>query len=496
MKRILFVLCVSVLWTGDVPAQEAKPYRPGVGVFFVDVTEAEVAEATWKLNTADSKKTEALQACELMEMVVLQSPPKSEKESASFWAAFAAKAGMAGVKEFDKLQPMNDHAPPVKMWITLEISRLLLLSYRPHVSEPDQVRRVKEEFLRGFRVLQHVQKTLKRNPQWKPVDDELVNSVVIDLKAKAYVNRSSINPLGKNPTSGRDAQTNVLSYDELDDALFGPLPGVKEDRPAFEQLPMPPPPPLKPVGYEEKTEKGIIRQAREWWKEYRSSLEHYVCDRTIRWYDLTNSDEEKLERLDLLTKEAHLPGVLAPFALQEPTTSTVQVIGGKEKYEFQEGDEFNHKYNQGEMMTLVNRVFHKRASKLHWVTNDTLRGHKVHVLGSTTKSLLTFWMPKENGKGAKKGPTFGFHGRLYVQVGSGRVIRYVAYSPIGVKEKHKVQDVAFLIDYGYVDIQGEKTWLPIREVTALYQKDGEFGTTSKLYNYRKFQTETKLTFTD
>lgn len=242
-------------------------------------------------------------------------------------------------------------------------------------------------------------------------------------------------------------------------------------------------------------EEGLIRKSRQWWVNYLQNLKNYICERTINWYDFALPYESKAEKLDDLIKEGQSPGLLLPSLANPSATSTIQIIGGKEKYEFKGGDHFSHKYHYGDFMAILGIVLDKRRTRLRWTGSERVRGMSVEVLATETKNLITYYMPrKDRSRKAKKGPTLGFRGKLYVEKETGRVVRFLALDPIGLKPKHRIDDVAFISEYGQVLIDGEAVWLPIGQYTVLNQEGMETGNIAKFQNYRKFRTETKLSF--
>lgn len=627
MRVLTSLLLLVLLGIEPVPGhsqtyqpKESKPYRPDVE-FFVEVTEDEAAEAAWNATMGGPESKKVMQACRLMETVILLSAGERGTPG-SLWAAFAGNAGSSGIEAFDKLRPMNDHAPPVKMWLSLETTRLLLLAYRPQAAEPEQARRVKQEFRTGSEFIQRLQDTLRKSPEWTTADDELARSLAIGYMTQAYMNRESHGP----PTLSTAVQKNDLTRTKRHQAPppvdpephrsltlhvavaqgdlrairqhlnNGTDPNLGRNTKLFSFKPNSPTPlhvaaehnqveaarlllesgadpnavasydgmialrtPLKVAGehgsldvaylllqngaslsWTSKTgdsfqkkllglamqeghyelarylrtranidpfktppggakegspkEEVIVHKARRWFRNYRKSLANYVCDRTITYYDF-GLYESKLEQLRRLLKENDSPGFLLP-SLENPTaTSTIQVIGGKEKYDFEEGDRFTHKYTSGDFLGIVGIVLSR--GKLRWIGDEELRGVPVHVIGTSTKKLITYHFPRlDRRRKPDKGPTVGFTGKLYVEQETGKVLRYLAEDPIGLKPKHRLEDAAFIIDYDDVWIEGEAVWLPVGQFSVLHQKDGEFGLISKFHNYRKFRTETKLTFTN
>ena len=486
MKAVLIVLlCLSRPVHGQVQGDEV--YRPEVK-FFVELSEAEVAEAAVGplLRTPSGK--EALDEIKKIEKLMLTVRWSGEQWTA-FWGTFVGNATATGLKEFEKLTTADGYAPQVRMWMAMEHVRLMLLAYRPLETDPAKL----EYIYRGFRIGSDLTKVLqdnvRQNPDWSEADSEKIHTLITGYKVVAYGKRASMAA----PIS--ETFTDTLLQNQQEKAI--------KDLEAFARKLEPPKPVVSrredipdtpPV--EDATGKAIIKRVRRWWKDYRHNLENFVCERRIRSYDLSYGSESKLEQLDSLVGESHSQGALTPLASQAEVIDTIQVIKGKENYELKEGDEVTHKYTYGEFIGTLGRVLSRFWGELQWLDNGELRGRPVHILSSKTKLLKTFYFPRENGK-VKKGPTLGFKGLLYVERGTGRVLRYLAREPLGVKKKHQVQDHAFILDYDDVTLDGKTAFLPVAMFDfSLYNNGSEVGNITRFSKCRTFRSETKLTFSE
>ena len=120
MKAVLIVLlCLSRPVHGQVQGDEV--YRPEVK-FFVELSEAEVAEAAVGplLRTPSGK--EALDEIKKIEKLMLTVRWSGEQWTA-FWGTFVGNATATGLKEFEKLATADGYSPQVRIWSNLHTGK-------------------------------------------------------------------------------------------------------------------------------------------------------------------------------------------------------------------------------------------------------------------------------------------------------------------------------------------------------------------------------------
>ena len=167
-------------------AQEST-YRPEVE-FFVDVSEAEVAEATFGQLLRSPSGKKALDALRNVEKTLLIAEWSSEQWE-RFWGEFAGSSVAAGLKEMESLALTHDASQQFAIWAGLEQARLILLSYTPLATSPGKLQLVNSGLKNGSHLIKGFQDSLQRTSSWSPADDELMHNLVTGYKVVAFSRR-------------------------------------------------------------------------------------------------------------------------------------------------------------------------------------------------------------------------------------------------------------------------------------------------------------------
>ena len=184
---LVFPCATSAQEVSSLPKEtEDRTYRPEVE-FFVDLSEAEVAEAAFGQFLQSPSGNPALDEFRNVEKLMLTvewSPEKWE----NFWGSFAGNAVNSGLKEVESLT-MYDLSPQATMWVVLENTRLMLIAYTPLATDPDKFRHVNSGFQKGSRLIKKFQDGMQRNLPWSSADDESVHNLVTGYKVVAFSRR-------------------------------------------------------------------------------------------------------------------------------------------------------------------------------------------------------------------------------------------------------------------------------------------------------------------
>ena len=184
--RYLVMCCLAVTFTGEASATplESKEYRPDVE-FFVEISEAEIAEAVLDEVLSSPKGKQLLQGMRLLERSVMTGEWQRHDEG---WEIFGWSAAAAASKEIEK----QGHYPKLaRLWMGLEHARLLLIAYRPQETDPSKVQPITAEFRRGAGVVAGLQNQLVQQESWNSVDDETIQTGIVGYKVRAYGKRSA-----------------------------------------------------------------------------------------------------------------------------------------------------------------------------------------------------------------------------------------------------------------------------------------------------------------
>ena len=89
----------------------------------------------------------------------------------------------------------------------------------------------------------------------------------------------------------------------------------------------------------------------------------------------------------------------------------------------------------------------------------------------------------------------GFEGAIHIDRDTGRVLRYVAGGPIGLKKGPRVKSGRMLFDYDNIQIGEEKVLLPVRSLIYTRYRGNSTLEETGFSQYRQFKSETRLEFT-
>ena len=174
--------CLAVTFTGEASATplESKEYRPDVE-FFVEVSEAEVAEAVLDEVLSSPKGKQFVQGMRLIERSVLTGEWQRHDKG---WEIFGWTAAAAASKEIGKPYPKL-----ARLWMGLENARLGLIAYRLQETDPSKVQLITAELRRGAGVVAGLQNQLVQQESWNSVDDDTIQTYIVGCKVRAYGNR-------------------------------------------------------------------------------------------------------------------------------------------------------------------------------------------------------------------------------------------------------------------------------------------------------------------
>jgi len=228
----------------------------------------------------------------------------------------------------------------------------------------------------------------------------------------------------------------------------------------------------------------FIDQARGIALGYTAGLPNFICTETIKRYgqpkqsdawklsdtlvlDLAFSD--KGERYKLLTVN------------EKTTKKTLDKVGGA--------------ISTGEFGSILEWIFRpKSQTKFQWERSADLRGQRVHV--------FSFHVEQKNSEYQMKWATFlkrrrailAFHGEVFVDAETHYIMR-ITHAPDNVPTDGPLSAISGELDYGFAEINGAKTLLPLHaEMIVEAWGGGRNRNSIEFNNYRKFSTEATLKF--
>jgi hypothetical protein len=228
-----------------------------------------------------------------------------------------------------------------------------------------------------------------------------------------------------------------------------------------------------------------LERARETALQYTATLPNFLCTETVRRYT-AKKGSANWEVRDTLGLDLAYSGKKEDYKLVtvdgKPTNKTLQQVGG-----------FT---SNGEFATLLEWIFRAKSETVfHWERWCLLRGRPAQVFSYRIEKDHSKYSLNFNGPLFKHYRlTAAFGGLVYLDGDTGQVVR-ITHAPDGIPGDWPVVGTPAALDYGTAEIGGEKYLLPARAETLVLLRDGsrrrnmtEFG------NYRKFSSETTLTF--
>lgn len=240
-----------------------------------------------------------------------------------------------------------------------------------------------------------------------------------------------------------------------------------------------PPPPIPPPSYEDQQK--VIAGAREYARNYSSTLPDFICTQVTRRYYGLNGHEN--------------------WRLNDTVTSTLTYFEQHENYKVKlvnnqivdrPYESLGGATSSGEFGTMLKQVFDDRTgAEFHWDHWGTLRGHRVYVFNYHVDQSNSQWMLDYEHR-ERIQPAY--EGLVYLDKESGKVLRITLHA-VELPPSFPIQDAHTRLDYDYTDIGGQKFLLPLvaevrmRHDNILTKNDNEFRL------YRKYGVESSITFT-
>ena len=165
------------------------------------------------------------------------------------------------------------------------------------------------------------------------------------------------------------------------------------------------------------------------------------------------------------------------------------VQGEGESYEWVGGS--SEGFGRGYFASWLTELFRDELqTRFEWIEDAQLRGYSVHVFRTVTPRDLYQY----GEYGVDEVILVGFEGTIYIDRDTGRVLRYVAEEPIGLKKGYRVKSGRMLFDYDYVEIGKEKVLLPVRSLIYTRYRRSSTLEQTEFHDYQQFKSETKLDF--
>ncbi len=242
---------------------------------------------------------------------------------------------------------------------------------------------------------------------------------------------------------------------------------------------LPPPPP-----YEEQ--QSILAGAREYALNYSKTLPDFLCFQMTHRY------------LDRNFK----PGTEGSWSPADRVVAKVSYFDQREKYDLlsdndnslvgKEYESVGGSISTGEFGSVLKDIFDpSSAAEFHWERWAAVRGQWAHA--------YTYVIDQPHARRTvdynhSQQTTPGYHGEVFILRGSSTVLR-VTVEP-DMPPAFPIQEIHESIDYSFIDISGQKFWLPLK--ASLIMRNDRNGTKNEIEfrGYRKYSADTSITFDD
>src|SRR5262249_43815192 len=122
-----------------------------------------------------------------------------------------------------------------------------------------------------------------------------------------------------------------------------------------------------------------------------------------------------------------------------------------------------------------------------------LRGRRVHVFSFRIDEEHSQYTLNWKALLRRYRGVFGFRGIMYLDTETYQVLR-LTHSPERIPQDWPINGLYGELDYGFAEIAGEKTFVPLRAEMLIETRDGNNRNVIEFANYRKFSTEATLKF--
>ena len=246
----------------------------------------------------------------------------------------------------------------------------------------------------------------------------------------------------------------------------------------------PKPKPIPPPSYEEQQK--ILAGARDYALNYSKSLPDFLCLQVTQRYGDRNFK----------------PGSEGSWSPLDRVQAKLTYFDQQEKYELLSQNEnslIGKQYESvggaistGEFGSVMKDIFDPASgTEFHWQRWGNVRGQLAHAYSYVVDQPHARRTVDYN---HQQQTTPGYHGLVFVKSGSDTILR-ITVEP-DMPPGFPIQEIHESIDYSYVEISGQKFWLPSKsDLIMRHDRDANKNEiTFRLY--RKYSADTSITFDD
>lgn len=245
---------------------------------------------------------------------------------------------------------------------------------------------------------------------------------------------------------------------------------IPSDHPAAQMIP-------PPTAAEQRK---LLAELREYSLNYDKSLPDFLCTQvTRRFYDPSG--------LDYWVSADTITAKLSYFQNKEEK----KILFVNNKYEDIDWEKLGGATSTGEFGDMLREIFEPSTqATFQWERWGTLRKKRTHVIRYQVSQANSNWgIVYEKSMSIRPAYT----GLIYADASNGMVMR-VTLEALDLPASFPIQSARNQLDYDYTEISGNTFLLPLRAEVRMREGRLQVRNDIEFRNYRKFGTETTITF--
>jgi hypothetical protein len=238
-----------------------------------------------------------------------------------------------------------------------------------------------------------------------------------------------------------------------------------------------------PAAPDESAQNRILAAMHHYAAEYVANLPNFICDQITHQFEAGRKPKH-WHKGDILTSKLVFN--------QGREERTLELVNNKPV-------EHAFRYwrapltSEGEFGMLIETVFGPSSqAEFQWDRWDEFDGSTVAVFdysierAHSTLSLSLSDLAKA---------VVAYHGSVYADPQTG-VIRRISSAAEDIPPEVHTRSIGTVIEYGNVDIAGQKYFLPLSAIVSLATESGNVRNEIEFRNYRKFEADSHITYAD
>jgi hypothetical protein len=239
------------------------------------------------------------------------------------------------------------------------------------------------------------------------------------------------------------------------------------------------PPELDSVG---KT--ALIEKARQEALSFTKGLPSFICDQQTKRYIGRNGRDDSFNLRDtILAKlsydgEKHKEDYKVLTVNNQMTDKSMLALGGS--------------ISMGEFGSMLHSLFDpEREASFEWIRQGALRGRATEVYNFQVRKDRSQWHIEAVEEKVSTYPAYS--GTVWVDRETAQVLR-LKMEAVGMERDFPIKSVESQLDYDWATISGIRFLVPISSVNQMYDGRTMSKNMIEFRMYRKFDTDSKITF--